>query len=172
MNTSSAGLQVAYGVHLPVVVGAAPSPQKHGDLPRNALRDDEPLASTRVRISAEGQSLLASTRQAELSAASVSTRDTPVAAPQENTAARNETNLTAGGSVVQAEQNTFTPATFSASLSAGVPQTAQNAAPAGAADSTPETRQEARLDAAQSRQDDGPALAQSGIRDNREIFAP
>ncbi|MDR3352481.1 MAG: hypothetical protein LBO00_05660 [Zoogloeaceae bacterium] len=149
MEAFSVGLQVAYGVHLPAAVGAASGPQRHGEAPRAAaFREEEPPASSRVTISAAGRSLLAAAGQPPtLATAGAQAQNTPVTAPQEGTTARNETNL----------------ASRPAEDAAANSNAANN-------NSAGEQAARVRLDAAQSRQDNGPALAQSSIRDHREVF--
>jgi hypothetical protein len=220
MESASFGLQTAYGVHLPITIGASSGLRKPEDAPQNPTAGNADTPSgTHVTLSAAGQSRLAAERQASIQTLETAARESaavpqnaPVQAAQETVTARNTPNNTTAG--VAATQNNPAPlqqasvtlSTDAATPRFAAPETAAGIVPA-AVGATPETapqasprinapaaqpqafdnssaparqeveqlarQQRERQDvAAQSRQDDSPALAQSGLTDNREVLSP
>jgi hypothetical protein len=207
MESTSFGLHAAgYGVNFPVAIGAAPGPHQTEEVARNPAigNASQVPASTRVTISAAGQSRLAVEQQA-----AIAPQNVPVQAGAESADVRNSPNTTTADATVASiavaqnasapqqpasvtsptgaatpsanRENTGALASVAANPASGVAPETSPAASAldnqsvpvrQAAEQGAQLQSERQDTQAQARQDNSPALAQSGLTDNREVLSP
>jgi hypothetical protein len=199
METVSLNPQAAYGLQLPAVASPAASVRRSENDGRNPATDSaSPPSSTNVRLSTEAQARLAAEQQTVANL----DRNAPVTANQQALQADNAPNYTAGATVGQntigavatpnpaqpqpvgaptpraPEPATQAPVAAVGAVQAQAPTDAPVAAsadaqPAPALEMTRQVEQQAQqANVAQARQDSSPALAASGLTDNREVLSP
>ncbi|MDR2164158.1 MAG: hypothetical protein LBO79_00660 [Zoogloeaceae bacterium] len=164
MDAMSFQPQAAYGLQLPMGASAAPGMHgteagTRGPVENNAAR---PPSSAYVNISQEGQARLVAERGIQGAAgigASAAVRDEPVL-PRQDAAPEPVARAAGPNASLAAIVAPAPPAREEETSAASVDPDVREA-----------RRQYARQDVAESLQDRGPALAQSGLTDNREVLS-